>query len=57
LVSGRRVIMKGGGTVLPCGRRALLQTLIEKGALFRGRSLAVEKEKEGGGLRLGMGGG
>jgi hypothetical protein len=35
LVSGRRV-MNGRGTVLSFGHRALLQTLIEKGALFRG---------------------
>lgn len=45
MVSGRRAITKGRGTVLPCGCRALLQTLVEKGALFRGRSLAGEKER------------
>ena len=45
MVSGRRVIMRGQGTVLPCVRGALLQTLVEKGALFRGRSLAGEKER------------
>ena len=44
MVSGRRVIMRGQGTVLPCVRRALLQTLVEKGEFFRGRSLAGEKE-------------